>query len=455
MGAKLDTLDRDQLLAKFKNKLDTKKISSQRSNDLIAINPKYTSFGQLPAYKQLQLQLSVARNTGVLNPFFIPHEGKAKAKTIINGKKYLNFSTYDYLDLNGDSRIEKEVKEALKRYGTSATASRLVSGEKPIHRQLEENLALHYNQEDCICFVSGHATNVSTISHIFNENDIIFHDQLAHNSIVLGAVDSGAKRISYPHDDMKALEKLLKEHREKYQRALIVTEGVFSMDGNIANLPELIKLKKQYSTFLMVDEAHALGVIGKNGYGSFEHYNIDPKEVDIWMGTLSKTLCSCGGYICGCKELVTLLKFTAPAFVYSVGLSPVLAAASNEALNILHKEPYRTKKLQENALYALDYAKKMKLDTGKACGTAIIPIIVGSSLLAGSLAHIIFEKQVNAQPIIYPVVEEGQARIRLFLSSAHSFEDIKKALDIICQSLECAKQKVANYNKEQGIGDGR
>ena len=405
-------------------------------------DPKMTSFEEFPALKQLRMEQEVAKRAGILNPFFLCHDGIAKAETSIGGVKYLNFSTYDYLDLNGHPALEEAAIEALRLYGTSASASRLVSGERPPHRALEKQLADIYDAEDCIVYVSGHATNVSTIGKLFGPQDVIFHDQLSHNSIVMGSMNSGAKRISYPHNDMEALERLLKEHRPKAQRALIVTEGVFSMDGNIADLPALIRLKKTFGCFLMVDEAHALGVLGKTGRGTAEHFGVSPKDVDMWMGTLSKTCCTCGGYIAGTKALVELLKFTSPGFVYSVGMSPVLAAASKRALEMMLAEPWRVKKLQDVSHEFVRYAKEKGLDTGAAEGYAVVPLMLGSSLLAGKLAARMFDRHVNVLPIIYPVVEEGMARLRFFLSAAHDFEHVHRAIDIVCEELPKAKADV-------------
>lgn len=415
-----------------------------------SIPSKYTSFSQFPAYRRLVVEEKVAQQANVLNPFFLCHEGHAKDVTRINGEAYLNFSTYDYLGLNDDERIKKSAIEALNRWGTSAGASRLVAGERPIHHLFEQTLAEHYQSEDCIVFVSGHATNVSTISQLFGPEDIIFHDALAHNSIVLGSVYSRAKRISYPHNDCQALERLLKLHRSSGKRCLIVTEGVFSMDGNIVDLPSLIELKKKYKAFLMVDEAHALGVIGDNGGGTWEYFKIDPKEVDLWMGTCSKTLCGCGGYIAGCKEAVKLLKFTSPGFVYSVGMSPVLAAASFEALKILHQEPYRVKSLQALGHEFVRYAKAKGLDTGRAGDTAIVPIMLGNSLLAGGLATRLHKRKVNVMPIIYPVVEEGAARLRFFLSASHTIDEIHSAIDLVVEELPFAKADVEAITEEGG-----
>lgn len=447
----LTSADRSNLLARLKKNAaggaagGSATASASRALDEArwTPDPKTLSFEDFPALKQLRMEQSVAERAGILNPFFQCHDGIAKAETRIGGIPFLNFSTYDYLDLNGHPELEKAGVDAMERWGTSASASRLVSGERPPHRALEKTIANLYETEDAIAYVSGHATNVSTIGKLFGPQDVIFHDALAHNSIVMGALASGARRISYPHNDTAALERLLKEHRPKAQRALIVTEGVFSMDGNICDLPGLLRLKKTWGCFLMVDEAHALGVLGKTGRGTFEHFGVDPKLVDLWMGTLSKTCCGCGGYIAGTKAVVELLKFTSPGFVYSVGMSPVLAAASRRAIEIMLAEPERVAKLQAVSHEFVRYAKEKGLDTGAAEGYAVVPIMLGSSLLAGKLAARLFARHVNVMPIIYPVVEEGAARLRFFLSAAHEVDHVRRAIDIVVEELPKAREDVA------------
>lgn len=411
------------------------------------IDPRFTRFADFPAYKQLRIEKNVAESAGILNPFFQCHDGIAKARTMINGESFLNFSTYDYLDLMGHSEIALAAEDALKRWGTGASASRLVSGERPPQRHLENVIAELYGAEDAIVYVSGHATNVSTIGKLFGPNDIIFHDALSHNSIVLGAQSSGARRISYPHNDCQALRRLMQTHRANAERCLIVTEGVFSMDGNIADMPGLVALKKEFGAFLMVDEAHALGVLGKTGRGTAEHFGLAAGDIDITMGTLSKTCCTCGGYIAGAKELVELLKFTSPGFVYSVGISPILAAASAKALEIMLREPQRVQKLQAVSHFFVQEAKRLGLDTGHAEGYAVVPIMLGSSLLAGKAATRLFKAKVNVMPIIYPVVEEGAARLRFFLSAAHTEETVREALAIVAREIEAARKDIAEQSK--------
>lgn len=402
-------------------------------------------FGDLIAYKRIRSQAVVARQMGLENPFMLTHEQIAHDHTVIGGRSYLNFSTYDYLGLNGHERLTAAVTQAAQRYGTTAGASRLVAGQRTIHTELEQALAEHYGLPACLCLVSGHATNVTVISTLFDKHDLIVYDKLAHNSIYLGAHYSGARTMAYAHNDLQSLLTILQEHRSQYAKCLIVTEGVFSMDGDIAPLPHLIDLKKQFNAFLMIDEAHALGVIGPRGGGSLEYGQVEPGDVDIVMGTLSKTLCGCGGYIAGCPELIDILRYTAPAFVFSVGLSPVLAAASLAALQLLHEEPWRVERLHENSALALECAQQLDLKIGSAQGTAILPVIIGSSIRTTYLVNLLFEDGILALPIIYPAVEEEKARIRLFLSASHDAAQIRHALGRISHFLPRAAQYEEQY----------
>jgi 8-amino-7-oxononanoate synthase len=388
----------------------------------------FTRFDRHPAYEQMLVPKAAADRLGLRNPFFTAHDGVAGAVTRIEGRVYLNFSSYNYLGLCGHPAVNKAAQEAIDRYGTSSSASRLVAGERPIQRELEEALAELYDAEACVIFVSGHATNVSTIATLFRPKDLVIHDSLIHNSVLEGIKLSGASRRSFPHNDTRALDTILTDIRGQFERVLIVVEGHYSMDGDIPDLPALIDIKRRHSCFLMVDEAHALGVLGQTGRGSFEHFGIDPKDVDIWMGTLSKTLASCGGYIAGSRALVELLKYAAPGFVYSVGMAPPLAAASLAALKLMLKEPERVARLQENGRLFLKLAQEGSLDTGTSQGFAIVPVIAGSSLRAAKLSNALFERGINVQPVIYPAVEERSARLRFFLSAMHSGQDVQNAL---------------------------
>ncbi|MGB9606579.1 MAG: aminotransferase class I/II-fold pyridoxal phosphate-dependent enzyme, partial [Bryobacteraceae bacterium] len=353
----------------------------------------------------------------------------AAATTVIEGRSYINFSSYNYLGLAGHPAVNKAAKDAIDRYGTSASASRLVAGERPIQRELEEALAALYGAEECVVFVSGHATNVSTIATLFGPKDLVIHDALIHNSVLEGIKLAGSARRSFPHNDLDALDMLLGGIRGQFERVLIVVEGHYSMDGDVPDLPALIDIKRRHGCFLMVDEAHALGVLGTTGKGSHEHHGVDGKDIDIWMGTLSKTLAGCGGYIAGSRALVELLKYAAPGFVYSVGIAPPLAAASLAALSIMLEEPERVARLRENAQRFLALAREAGLDTGASQGFAIVPVITGSSLKAVKVSNHLFERGINVQPIVYPAVEEKAARLRFFVSSMHSEAHVTAVID--------------------------
>ncbi|WP_346912740.1 aminotransferase class I/II-fold pyridoxal phosphate-dependent enzyme [uncultured Roseibium sp.] len=396
---------------------------------------KAFDFKSLPQIKQLQMQRAAADMMGIENPFFRPHDGLATGTTEIGGKIHDNFASYNYLGLNGHPEINQAAKEAIDTFGTSVSASRIVAGERPLHGELEQALARVHGVESSIVMVSGHATNVTTIGHLMHKGDLILTDSLVHNSIAEGARLSGATRINFPHDDLNALEKLLAESRHKFDNVLIIVEGLYSMDGDFPDLKRLVALKQSYDAWLMVDEAHSIGVLGKTGHGIAEHFGIDPREVEMWMGTLSKTFSSCGGYIAGSKALCDYLKVSAPGFVFSVGLSPALTASAIASIQVMEREPERVGKLQENGQYFLKKAKEAGLDTGPSAGYSVVPVIVGDSVGAAILSNRLLERGVNALPIIFPAVPEKSARIRFFITSEHTKEQIDRAIETTVEEL--------------------
>lgn len=392
--------------------------------------------------------VAMAEKMGMPNPLFQCADRAAKATIHINGKDYINFSTYDYLDINAHPEITAAVTETARVFGTSAGASRLVGGERTPHRLLEEGIRDWIGTEDCVVFVSGHATNVSTIGFLFGPRDLILYDNLAHNSLAQGARLSGASKFPYRHNDCADLERLLVAKRAKYHNAVIVTEGLFSMDGNIPDVPKLIELKKKYNCMLMIDEAHSFGVLGEHGGGVREYFDVNPGDVDLWMSTLSKTLCGCGGYIAGRKDIIEFLKYGAPGFVYSVGMPPVIATACLTALNILKREPERVHKLQHISHYFLDYARSRGFDTGGAQGYAIVPIMTGESMYTGFVATHLFYRGIYVMPIAFPAVKEGEGRLRFFLSAAQTEENVRKAIDIMVEEKDKAREYVDRYYRE-------
>jgi 8-amino-7-oxononanoate synthase len=405
-----------------------------RSLDSAAAVPDaFCRFDRFPGYEKLLVPQAAARRLGLPNPFFRAHDGVAAATTQIDGRSISNFSSYNYLGLSGHPRVNRATKEAIDRYGTSASASRLVAGERPVQRQLEEALAELYGVEDCVVFVGGHATNVTTIGYLFGPRDLVIHDALIHNSVLEGARLSGATRRSFPHNDVAALDAILADIRGQYERVLVVAEGLYSMDGDVPDLPGLIAVKRRHKAFLMIDEAHSLGVLGATGRGIREHCGVAGRDVDIWMGTLSKALAGCGGFIAGERALVEHLKYAAPGFVYSVGLAPPLAAASLEALRVMQAEPERVQRLQERGRLLLEQARQRGIDTGLSQGHAVTPAIIRHSLKAARCCNELFRRGFNVLPIIYPAVEEKAARLRLFVSCLHSEAQIRAVADALAE----------------------
>ena len=400
-----------------------------------SIPESWCRFDLHPDYQQLRILHEGAEKLGVRNPFFRMHDGLAGATTVIDGETFANFSSYNYLGLCGHPDVSAAAKAAIDRYGTSASASRLVSGERPIHRELERALAAVHGVDDCVVFVSGHATNVSTIGHLFGPKDLIVHDSLIHNSALMGSQLSGARRIPFAHNDWQALDQLLTQCRLQYERVLIVVEGLYSMDGDIPDLPRFVEIKQRHHAFLMVDEAHSFGVLGNRGLGIQEHFGLSGSDVDIWMGTLSKTLASCGGYVAGERALVEHLKCAAPGFVYSVGMPPPAAAAALAALRVLQAEPQRSKALRARGRQFLEAARELGVDTGLSIGLSVIPAITHSSLKAVRLSEALFRRKINVQPIVYPAVQERGARLRFFISSEHTEAQIRTTVEALAQEI--------------------
>jgi len=384
------------------------------------IPERYYRFDQHPGYTQMLIMDAGAEKLGLKSPFFRVHEGVAGATSQIDGNPCINYASYNYLGFSGHPQMIDAAQQAVVQYGTSVSASRAVSGERPIHHELEQTIADCYEVDDAVVFVSGHATNVSTIGYLFGAKDLIIHDELIHNSSVVGSLLSGAKRMSFPHNDLDALEALLVEHRRQFERVLIVVEGLYSMDGDIPDLARLVELKHRHKSFLMVDEAHSFGTLGETGMGLREHAGVHGRSVDIWMGTLSKAMAGCGGYIAGEKALVEHLRYLAPGFLYSVGMPAQVAAPSLAAIELMRQQPERVTQLQQISHYFLQQAQASGFDTGDSEGIAVIPVLVGSSINAAKLSQLMLDAGINVQPILYPAVPEGSARLRFFLSCEHT-----------------------------------
>jgi 8-amino-7-oxononanoate synthase len=389
--------------------------------------PEYSAIGEMRRYfEQFELESN----------YFAAHTDVSRDTITVGGRSVINYSGYNYLGLSGDPRVADAVKEAVDQYGTSVSASRIASGNIDLHETLEREIADMLGVDDCVVTVGGYIANVSTIGYLCRSKDLILYDELVHNSIISGCVLSGARRMPFPHNDCAALESLLKEHRLSYERVLILTEGVYSMDGDVPDIARLIELKKKYKALLMVDEAHSFGVIGKGGYGVSEYCGVSNRDIDIVMGTLSKSFGSCGGFIAGSQKLIEMLEFYAPGLVlYSAGISPPNAAAALAALRIMREEPERVQRVQVNARLFVERANAAGLNTGLSHNSAVVPVILPDSDLALRLVQRLFDDGVSVHAMVYPVVPRDMVRLRFFITACHTEDQITFTVDRVAHHL--------------------
>jgi len=365
------------------------------------------------------------------NPYFVSNDSPLRDTSLHEGREVINFASYNYVGMSGRPETVRAAQEAAAHYGCSASASRLLGGEKPIHKELEAAIAQWKHAEDAVVLVGGHSTNVTFVGNFCGKNDLILYDVLAHNSIQEGTRLSGAESRPFPHNDFQTLENILRSCRDRYEKVLIAVEGVYSMDGDIAPIPEFVRVKKRYGCFLMVDEAHSACVLGDHGGGVDEYFGLDMRDVDIKMGTLSKGLGTCGGYLAGDRALIEYLRYNLPGFVFSVGISPPLAAATLEAIRLLQSEPEIMASLHRNIRTFLDEAHKRGFNTCLAQETAILPILVGPDEDAFRLSAALLDRGVCVPPAVYPAVPRGRARLRFCVISEHRSEQIVYALDAL------------------------
>ncbi|MFI8501564.1 aminotransferase class I/II-fold pyridoxal phosphate-dependent enzyme [Streptomyces sp. NPDC085524] len=396
---------------------------------------EHTRIECFPEVTEHSRRVAALGGLGLANPYFLVHEGGLTDTTVVDGRELLSYSGYNYLGLATHPRVNAAAKEAIGRYGTSVSASRLLSGSRPLHLELDSELADLLGCEDALSLANGHATNVTVIGHLVGPGDLVVHDSLAHDSILQGCKLSGATRRPFPHNDAAALDAILTQVRDQYRRVLVVVEGVYSMDGDIADLPAIVRVKQRHGALLMIDEAHSIGTTGATGRGIGEHFGIDRRAVELWSGTLSKALAGCGGYVAGSRAVVEYLRYTAPGFVYSAGMTPADTAASLTALRVLRAEPERVARLAENAALFAGLARDEGIDIGESRGTAIVPCIVGDSPKTLRLAEALFGQGVSVNPILYPAVPESMARLRFFVTSEHTPGQIRRTVAALAQEL--------------------
>jgi glycine C-acetyltransferase len=348
----------------------------------------------------------------------LPH-GRVRVK---NHGEMIMLGSYSYLGLIGHPRINAAAKEAVDSFGTGTHGVRLLAGTLPLHHQLEERIAEFKQTEAAITFSSGYVTNLSVVSSLLRKGDVVICDKLNHASIVDGCLLSMARFVRFRHNDMAHLEYRLREAGSNV-RKLVIVDAVFSMDGDIINLPEVSRLCHQHGAYLMVDEAHSIGVLGKTGHGIEEHFGAPADAVDIKMGTLSKTIPSVGGYVAGRRELITFLKHEARSFIFSAALPPASAAAARVAFDVIEDEPERVAQVQKNAAHFSGMLKEAGFNLLNT-ETAVVPVVCGETERAARLARHCQQRGIFVQAIIAPVVPEGLARLRACVSAVHQPEDI-------------------------------
>jgi 8-amino-7-oxononanoate synthase len=388
-----------------------------------------------PEIAALERRLAAFESAGLANPFRLANEAVRGRTVRIGGRELVSFTSFDYLGLAGHPDVIRAAKDAIDRFGTSGSASRMVGGNTTIHEALDEELARFLGVERATVFPCGYGTNASVLGHLFGDGDLILYDELAHNSIVQGATASAAARRSFRHNDHEQLDRLLRDIRGRYRRVVVAIEGVYSMDGDYPDLPRFIEVKRRHDALLYVDEAHSIGTMGPGGRGICEHFDVDPAAGDLWMGTISKALGSGGGYLAGSDRLVRYLGLTTPAFVFSTSCSPANAAAALEAVRVIRREPERVTRLRERAEFFLKVAIDAGLDTGPSGDTPVVPVILGSSRRALDVSQRLLDEGINARPILYPAVQESKARLRFFLTSEHSEEQIVTTVEAVAEAV--------------------
>ncbi|CAH0516148.1 unnamed protein product [Peronospora belbahrii] len=335
-------------------------------------------------------------------------------------RRMTNFNTYNYLGNASDPEVAAASKAGIEEYGTTMSSSPIV-GQTQVNVDLEKALSTFFYAEASILFVGGWVANVTTIDAIVSKGDLILCDALNHDSCVSGQRLSGATILPFPHNNTEALERMLSRLRMKYRRVLVVIEGVYSMDGDIPDVREMVRIKKKYKALLFIDEAHSFGTMGATGRGVCEHFDVDPRDIDIRMGTMSKALGSVGGFILGSEILVKYLKHCAGGFVFSVGLAPACASAALKSVELMTKAPTRTLMLQERSKYFYDLCKKNMIPMGENTfrGAPVVVVIIGTTIATANASEFLALHQINVKPIVYPAVEEGKCRLRFFISALH------------------------------------
>jgi glycine C-acetyltransferase len=364
-------------------------------------------------------------------PFHMPLEAKAGPCVIADGHEMLMMSSYDYLGLIGDHRIDEAATQAIHRYGTSTSGARLLTGTLDIHRTMEAELAKFKGTEDALTFSSGYMANLGLIYGLFGPSDRIVLDEFCHRSLMDACRMAGVQVQKFRHNDPQSVREELRKPNTA-NRTLVISDGVFSMDGDICCLPELIAIKKEFGCFLMIDEAHASGVLGATGRGTDEHFGIDTSEVDLWTGSLAKSIPSSGGFIACSQEVAIFLQHASSPYIFSAAMAAASVAAILTGLEILREEPQRVARLKANGDYLRKGLKELGYDTGLS-ETAIVPVVLHDEARTALFARRLRDFGIIAAPVMFPAVAQGVARLRLCVTAAHTTQHLDFVLDVFRQ----------------------
>src|SRR5437016_9657941 len=386
-----------------------------------------------PQLSYLSDQLNQLKNKGTYFKLRVLEDEQEPVCTF-DGKKVINLAPNNYLGLTTHPKLREAALEATRKYGLGSGAVRTIAGTMKVHMELEEKIARFKNVEACVVFQSGFAANAGTVSAVLSKEDFIISDQLNHASIIDGARLSRAKILVFNHKDIAHAEEQLASVKDQPGRKLLISDGVFSMDGDIGPLPQLCDLAEKYGAIMMVDDAHASGVLGRNGRGTIDHFHVHGR-VDIQVGTLSKAIGALGGYVCGSRDLIDFLYHRARPFLFSTSHPPSVAATCIAAFDVLEQEPERIEELWENTRYWKKELGLLGFDIGgrttPASETPITPIIIGDGKLAMEFSKELLQAGVMGTGIAFPTVPEGKARIRTIMTATHRREELQQALEVL------------------------
>ena len=411
--------------------------AARRALDSGGQSSQQTSFWNIPEMDLLAGRMAQAQAKIGYDPYLVVHERAVSDTTVVGGTELIAYSSYNYLGLSTHPRVTAAAKAAIDRFGTSTSSSR-IGGDRPIHLELESELAAFLGTEAALVFAGGYLTNIGLPGGILGPGDLLLHDAAAHRSITDGGRASGAAVRSFAHNDARALDRFLTQHRDRYRRVLVAVEGAYSMDGDLADLPAVAEVRRRHDAMLMVDEAHSIGVVGATGRGIAEHLGTGRGAAEFWTGTLSKALASFGGYVAGDRVAVRFLRYSAPGFVFSAGLPPADAAAALAALRVLRDEPERVGRVQGNAAAFRDLARQAGLDTGLAGDSPVVPCFIRDEERTLRVARALLDRGINVNPVVYPGVARGEERLRFFVTASHSAEQIRRTVAILAEEYQPA-----------------